>query len=150
MRTHRLEREQFLPHPVEQVFAFFAEARNLERLTPSWLSFSVLTPEPIELKVGTLVDYRLRIHGLPLRWTSRIEEWVPDQAFIDRQVKGPYRLWHHRHSFAARDGGTEVRDVVDYALPFGLAGEIAHRLFVRRDLKRIFAFRHQAVQRLLA
>ncbi len=150
MSTHRLEREQFLPHPVEQVFAFFAEARNLERLTPSWLSFQVLTPEPIEMKVGTLIDYRLRIHSLPLRWTSRIEEWVPGQAFVDRQVKGPYRLWHHRHDFEARDGGTMVRDVVDYALPLGFAGEIAHPLFVRRDLTRIFAFRHQAVQRLLA
>lgn len=150
MRTHRLEREQFLPHPVEQVFAFFAEARNLERLTPSWLSFQVLTPEPIEMKVGTLIDYRLRIHGLPLRWRSRIEEWVPGQAFIDRQVRGPYRLWHHRHSFEARDGGTAVRDVVDYALPWGFAGEITHPLFVRRDLTRIFAFRHDAVQRLLA
>ncbi|MGH2866306.1 MAG: SRPBCC family protein [Solirubrobacteraceae bacterium] len=89
MRTHRLEREQFLPQPVEQVFAFFAEARNLERLTPSWLSFQVLAPEPIEMKVGTLIDYRLRLHGLPRRWTSRIEEWVPGHAFVDRQVKGP-------------------------------------------------------------
>ncbi|MGH2869433.1 MAG: SRPBCC family protein [Solirubrobacteraceae bacterium] len=150
MRTHRLEREQFLAHPVEQVFSFFAEARNLERLTPSWLSFQVLTPDPIEMNVGTLIDYRLRVHGLPLRWTSRIEEWVPGHAFIDRQVKGPYRLWHHRHNFEARGRGTAVHDVVDYALPLGFAGELAHPLFVRRDLARIFAFRHEAVKRLLA
>lgn len=150
MRTHRLEREQFLPHPVEQVFAVFAESRNLERLTPSWLRFRVLTPEPIEMKVGALIDYRLRVRGLPLRWTSRIEEWVPGLAFIDRQVKGPYRLGQHRHSFEARDGGTAVRDVVDYALPLGFAGEIAHPLFVRRDLERIFAFRHEAAESLLA
>lgn len=150
MTTHRLEREQFLPHPVNEVFAFFAQARNLERLTPAWLSFQVLTPEPIEMRVGTLIDYRLRIHGLPLRWTSRIEEWAPGHAFIDRQLKGPYRLWHHRHSFEAHDSGTIVRDVVDYALPCGVAGELAHALRVRRDLRRIFAFRQEAVGRLLA
>lgn len=150
MTTHRLEREQVLPYPVDRVFAFFAEARNLEPLTPSWLSFEVLTGEPIRMQVGTLIDYRLRVHGLPLRWTSRIEEWVPGRAFVDRQIKGPYRLWHHRHSFEAHDAGTLVRDVVDYALPFGVAGGLAHSLFVERDLGRIFAFRHQAVGPLLA
>ena len=150
MRTHRLEREQFLPHPVNEVFAFFAQARNLEQLTPSWLSFHVLTPEPIEMGVGTLIDYRLRMHGLPLRWRSRIQEWEPDRAFIDQQVKGPYRLWHHRHTFEARGSGTVVRDTVDYALPFGLLGDVAHPLFVERDLRRVFAFRHTAVEHLLA
>jgi ligand-binding SRPBCC domain-containing protein len=149
VRTHRLEREQLLPYPVPRVFAFFAEARNLERLTPSWLSFQVLTSEPIAMGVGTLIDYRLRVHGLPLRWTSRIEEWAPGQAFIDRQVKGPYRLWSHRHRLEACDNGTVVRDVVDYALPLGWVGELAHPLFVARNLRRIFAFRHTSVERLL-
>ncbi len=149
MRTHRLEREQFLPHPCERVFAFFAQARNLERLTPSWLSFQVLTAEPIEMRVGTLIDYRLRVHGLPLRWQSRIEEWVPGESFVDHQVKGPYRLWHHRHTFQSRGSGTVVGDVVNYALPFGVVGDLADPLLVRRDLRRIFAFRHETVERLL-
>jgi len=95
---------------------------------------------------GTRIDYRLRLHGVPLRWESRIEEWHPGRGFVDRQLRGPYRLWRHRHSFAARDGGTVVRDEVDYALPLGRLGELAHPLFVRRDLERIFAYRQRAVQ----
>ena len=118
-------------------------ARNLERLTPPWLRFEVLTPEPIEMQVGTLIDYRLRVHGIPLRWTSRIEEWEPGRSFVDRQLRGPYGLWHHRHTFAADGEATIVRDTVDYALPFGPLGELAHALFVRRDLERIFAFRRR-------
>jgi ligand-binding SRPBCC domain-containing protein len=150
VKVHRLEREQLLPHPIDEVFAFFAEARNLERLTPSWLRFHVLTPEPIRMGVGTLIEYRLRVHGIPVKWVSRIEEWEPGRAFIDRQLRGPYGLWHHRHTFEAAGDGTLVRDAVDYGLPFGPLGELAHRLFVRRDLERIFAHRHEAVPRLLA
>lgn len=150
MRVHRLEREHRLEHPLEQVFAFFAEARNLEAITPSWLSFTVLTPEPVAMAAGTQIDYRLRVHGVPLRWTSRIEEWAPGSSFVDRQLRGPYRLWHHRHTFRERGGATIVRDTVDYALPLGPAGELAHAVFVRRDLERIFAFRHEAVARILA
>jgi ligand-binding SRPBCC domain-containing protein len=147
---HRLEREQYLDRPVDRVFTFFAEARNLERITPSWLKFEVLTPEPIEMRVGTEIDYRLRFRGVPLRWTSRIEGWEPGQSFIDRQLRGPYGTWHHRHTFAAKGTGTIVRDVVDYALPLGAVGELAHPLFVRRDLERIFDYRHRAVLSLLA
>ncbi len=150
MSVHRLTREQHLDHPVAAVFAFFAEARNLERITPPWLSFNVLTADPIEMRVGTLIDYRLRVHRVPLRWTSRIEEWEPGRAFVDRQLRGPYGLWHHRHTFEPDDtGGTLVRDHVEYALPFGRLGTLAHALFVRRDLERIFAYRHEAVRRLM-
>ncbi len=145
MKIHRLEREQLIERPVDEVFEFFAEARNLERLTPSWLRFEVLTPEPIAMQVGTRIDYRLRVHGIPLRWTSRIEEWVPGLRFVDRQVRGPYGLWRHRHSFADAGGNTLVRDAVDYALPLGALGELAHSLLVRGDLERIFEFRRQAV-----
>ncbi len=150
MRVHRLEREQRLEHPIDRVFAFFAQPRNLEALTPPWLSFAVLTPEPIQMQVGREIEYRLRVHGIPLRWVSRIEDWTPGERFIDRQLHGPYRLWHHRHEFRAGGDGTIVRDVVDYALPLGALGEVAHALVVRRDLRRIFDFRHEAVQRLLA
>ena len=129
------------------MFAFFAEAGNLERITPPWLRFELLADQPARMGAGTLIDYRLRVHRVPIRWTSLIEEWEPGRGFVDRQLRGPYRLWHHRHSFVAVDGGTEVRDEVDYALPLGHLGELAHPWFVRRDLERIFAYRHQAVER---
>jgi ligand-binding SRPBCC domain-containing protein len=147
---HRLEREQYVDQPLPDVFAFFAEAHNLERITPPWLSFEVLTPDPIEMGIGALIEYRLRVHGVPLRWTSRIEDWEPGRSFVDRQLRGPYALWHHRHTFAQAGPGTVVRDEVDYALPFGVLGDLAHPLFVRRDLERIFIYRHEAVPRLLA
>ena len=146
MIVHRLERRQHLRLPLDEVFAFFAEARNLERITPPWLRFELIAGDRGEMGAGTLIDYRLRLHRMPIRWTSRIEEWDPGRAFVDRQVRGPYRLWRHRHSFTAEDGGTLVRDQVDYALPLGRLGELAHPLFVRRDLERIFAYRHRAVR----
>jgi hypothetical protein len=145
VRVHRLEREQRLEQPLERVFEFFAAARNLEHLTPPWLRFEVLNAEPIEMRAGALIDYRLRVHRIPLRWTSQIEEWEPGRCFVDRQLRGPYGLWRHRHTFAVDGAGTVVRDSVDYGLPLGPLGELAHALFVRRDLERIFDYRRRAV-----
>jgi ligand-binding SRPBCC domain-containing protein len=150
VRVHRLEREQVLRRSLHDVFEFFAQARNLERITPDWLRFEVRTPGQIQMGEGTLIEYRLRVHRVPLRWVSRIELWEEDRCFVDRQIRGPYRLWHHRHEFSAVPAGTRVRDRVDYALALGAVGELAHPLFVRRDLERIFDHRHQAVARLLA
>jgi ligand-binding SRPBCC domain-containing protein len=149
VNVHRLQREQYVARPLGDVFDFFAEAHNLERITPPWLSFTVLTPDPIEMRAGALIDYRLRVHGIPLRWTSRIEDWEPGRSFVDHQLRGPYGLWHHRHTFAEAGEGTVVGDEVDYAMPFGALGDLAHPLFVRRDLERIFTYRHEAVPRLL-
>jgi ligand-binding SRPBCC domain-containing protein len=149
VRVHELVREQVVPCPLPETFAFFAQARNLQAITPPWLRFEVLTPEPIAMRTGTVVEYRLRLHGIPLRWTARIEDWHEGRAFVDRQVRGPYRLWHHRHEFEPHPGGTLVRDHVRYALPLGPLGTLAHRLAVRRDLDRIFAFRAAAVSRQL-
>jgi ligand-binding SRPBCC domain-containing protein len=149
MSVHRLEREQLVGKPVGEVFAFFSRARNLERITPPWLRFQVLTPEPIRMAPGTVIEYRLRLYVVRLPWISRIEDWQEHRSFVDRQVRGPYRLWHHRHEFIPRGGGTVVRDVVHYALPLGRLGELAHVAFVRRDLQRIFDFRRDAVERLL-
>jgi ligand-binding SRPBCC domain-containing protein len=146
MRIHRLEREQFVRRPLDEVFAFFSAARNLESLTPPFLRFQVLTPEPIEMRAGTVIDYRLKVHGVPLRWVSRIERWEDRRSFVDRQLHGPYRLWHHRHDFESHDGGTLVSDRVDYAIPMWPAGELAHALVVRRDLAQIFDFRQKAVR----
>jgi ligand-binding SRPBCC domain-containing protein len=149
MSVHLLEREQLVPRPVDEVFDFFAQARNLERITPPWLGFEVLTPGPVEMGSGTLIEYRLRVHAVPVRWISRIEEWDSGRLFVDRQLRGPYRLWHHRHEFVARAEGTVVRDRVRYALPLGRLGELAHAAFVRRDLERIFEFRRATVAQLL-
>jgi ligand-binding SRPBCC domain-containing protein len=147
--SHVLERSQLVHAPVEEVFAFFSKARNLEMLTPPWLHFEVLTPEPIEMRVGALIDYRLHLHGVPLRWVSQIAEWQPGERFVDVQVRGPYRRWHHTHEFQAHPQGTVVRDRVRYELPLGRLGDLGHLLFVRRDLERVFAYRHAQVTRLL-
>lgn len=149
MRIHRLEREQLLPLPPGEVFPFYADARNLERITPPLLGFRVAGDEPIEMRAGALIQYRLRLHGLGIDWLTRIEEWEPGVRFVDAQLAGPYALWHHTHTFEARDGGTLIRDVVRWALPLWPLGEVALPL-VRRDLKRIFDFRRDEVARLLA
>jgi ligand-binding SRPBCC domain-containing protein len=136
---HTLKREQVLPGRPETVFGFFAEARNLERITPPWLQFHVLRAD--EMRAGALIEYRLKLHGIPIRWLTRIEEWVPGERFVDAQLHGPYALWHHTHEFEAHGEDTLMRDTVRYALPLGPLGEIAHRLFVRRDIERIFDYR---------
>jgi ligand-binding SRPBCC domain-containing protein len=150
MRTHALDLEQRIARPLTDVFAFFSQARNLERITPPWLRFNLVGEGPGQLSEGSLIDYRLRVHGVPLRWTSLIEVWEPGTAFVDRQLRGPYRLWRHRHEFVATGRDTIVRDHVRYALPLGGIGELAHMLLIRRDLERIFAFRRRSVERLLA
>jgi ligand-binding SRPBCC domain-containing protein len=147
VKVHRLDREQFVARPLDEVFAFFARARNLEALTPPFLRFQVLTPEPIEMRPGTLITYKLHLHGLALNWVTQIEAWEEGRSFVDRQLNGPYRLWHHRHDFEARDGGTLVSDHIHYGLPLGPLGEIAHELLVKRDLTTIFDFRRAAVAR---
>ena len=149
MRLHLLEREQWLPQPPERVFEFFADARNLEEITPRWLGFRVVTPEPIEMGEGTPLDYRLRVRGLPMSWHTRIDVWDPPRRFVDRQVRGPYRYWHHTHAFSPHGDGTVMRDAVRYALPLGPLGELAHATLIRRDLERIFDFRHETVARLM-
>ncbi len=131
------------------MFEFFSRAGNLERITPPWLRFRLVTPEPLEMRVGTLIEYRLRVHGMPLGWVSRIDEWEENRSFADRQLRGPYRLWHHRHEFAPMPQGTLVRDRVHYEVPLGPLGELARLALVRRDLNRIFAYRNAAAARLL-
>ena len=149
MRVHILERQQTVARPLAEVFEFFSNAGNLERITPPWLSFSMIGAPPAEIREGTLISYRLRVHGVPIRWTSRIEAFEQDRLFVDRQVRGPYRTWIHLHTFEADGERTVVRDQVRYALPFGIAGAIAHQLIVRRDLNGIFAHRQAAIRNLL-
>lgn len=140
MRVFEFQCEQFLPRPVTEVFPFFADARNLQAITPEWLNFEVVTPGPIAMKPGALIDYQLRVHRIPLKWRTLIREWEPPHRFVDEQLRGPYRQWIHEHTFTAQDGGTLARDKVLYAVP---GGALINALFVRRDVERIFAFRRQ-------
>ncbi len=147
-RVHLLEREQRVELPIDRAFEFYGDARNLERITPPWLGFEVTTPGPIEMEVGTLIEYRLRLHRVPVRWRTRIEVWEPPRRFVDAQIRGPYSLWEHTHTFEAEGPeATIIRDRVRYAIPFGPLGELANRLLVRRDLRRIFDYRREAVAR---
>ena len=146
-RGFRLETSQFLPQARERVFDFFADAFQLETITPAWLHFAVLTPRPIRMAVGTLIDYRLRLHGIPLHWKTRISVWEPPHRFVDEQIGGPYRRWHHEHTFDPTDGGTLCRDVVDYAV---VGGRFTNSLIVRRDLLAIFEYRQQKLHDLFA
>lgn len=145
MKVRTLLREQWVPSPLPEVFAFFSEARNLERITPPWLHFSILKQTDRELKAGTLIYYKLAWHGLPLAWTSRIEEWRPPNLFVDVQVKGPYCLWSHTHTFEARDGGTLIRDTVRYAVPMGALGDFCAGRLVRHDVNQIFNCRARQI-----
>lgn len=138
MKEFFFESDLWLPSPLQRVFAFFSEARNLETLTPPWVHFEVLTPAPIAMAPGTLIDYQIRIRGFPVRWRTEIVEWNPPHSFVDVQLRGPYTLWHHTHSFAERDGGTLCSDKVRYR-PRG--GAIINWLFVRRDVEKIFKYR---------
>jgi ligand-binding SRPBCC domain-containing protein len=145
MHVYTLHREQLVPRSPVETFDFFADAFNLEAITPPWLEFEVATPRPIAMGAGALIEYRLKLHALPLRWLTRIEAWDPGRRFADRQLRGPYRLWHHTHAFAADERGTVMRDFVRYALPLGPVGRLARAVLVRRDLDRIFDYRRDAV-----
>jgi ligand-binding SRPBCC domain-containing protein len=134
----RLNTAMWLPRPVNEVFAFFANAGNLNSLTPEWIRFRIVTPLPIIMKCGVLIDYRLRLRGVPIAWQSEITAWEPPFRFVDEQRRGPYRRWIHEHRFLERNGGTEVIDNVDYAVT---GGRLVHKLLVARDLQAIFEFR---------
>lgn len=142
---YRVRRQQWLPTPVEQIFEFFADARNLAEITPPWLGFKILTPAPILMAQGTVIEYKLSLHGVPVRWKTLIAEWQPPRFFIDVQLRGPYRMWRHTHTFQPERGGTLMSDEVEYRMPLGPLGRIAHRLTVRRDIDAIFDYRAKVI-----
>jgi ligand-binding SRPBCC domain-containing protein len=147
-RGYRLTCELHVARPRDEVFPFFADASNLETITPGFLRFQVLTPRPIEMRTGQLIDYHLRVRGVPLRWRSEITAWEPPTRFVDEQRRGPYRWWIHEHTFEeAYDGGTLVRDIVRYGVP---GGALAHALFVKRDVIAIFEHRSQVLSELFS
>lgn len=149
MAEHVLECSLHVARPRSEVFAFFAAAENLGRITPPELAFKIRSKLPVEMKVGALIDYTIGLYGLPMRWRTRISRWVPGVEFEDEQLRGPYALWVHRHLFQDDGkGGTIISDIVRYRLPFGPLGELTHWL-VRRQLDRIFAYRTERVRELL-
>ena len=139
--------EQFVRRPLEEVFEFFSRAENLQELTPPWLHFRILGVAPEPIRKGSLIRYRLRWRVFPIHWTTEIVEWEPPHKFVDVQLKGPYKRWHHEHRFVSEVNGTRILDEVHYELPFGWLGKIAHELKVRRDVATIFEFRKQAIER---
>lgn len=143
---YHIDTDVWVPRELDEVFAFFSDAFNLETLTPPRVNFHVITPAPIDLKAGALIDYKLRVNGIPLRWTTRIDTWNPPHEFSDSQLSGPYKLWHHTHRFSESRGGTKMTDHVDYELPFGPLGSLAHKLWVRRDVESIFTYREKIIR----
>lgn len=142
MAQYRLNTRLFVARPLDETFAFFADAGNLEKLTPPWLNFRIRTPQPIAMQRGALIDYLIIVRGLPVPWRTRISDWTPPARFVDEQLWGPYWRWHHTHHFTAADGGTLVDDTVEYS-PIG--GPLIHGLMVKRDLEHIFVFRQHEI-----
>jgi hypothetical protein len=147
MRVFIFSNEQLIPRPVAEVFPFFADPQNLQTITPPWLNFKILTPGRQEMEAGVLIDYRLKVHGIPLLWRSEISVWEPPHRFVDEQRRGPYRVWHHEHIFEDRVDLTLVIDRVRYAVP---GGWLINKLFVSGDIERIFAFRRTRLAAIFA
>lgn len=145
MKVYIFKRTQHLHAPIEAVFSFFQSPENLALITPPSLNFQILTPSPVEMRAGALIDYTIDVAGFPVRWTTAITEYDIPTLFVDQQIKGPYSFWHHTHSFADKGGFTEMRDEVRYVLPFGILGRIAHALFVKRQLEKIFDYRANVI-----
>jgi hypothetical protein len=148
MKVREIKAEQLVPQPLEEVFSFFAKPENLARLTPKSLGFIILTPQPITMKAGAIIDYTIKVFGMRQRWRTLIETYEPPHRFIDIQLNGPYTLWHHTHAFEQHEGGTLITDHVRFVLPFGWLGDLAHFLMVRRQLQRIFSYREAVISEL--
>lgn len=144
---YRLTAEMEVEQPLERVFGFFSDAMQLERITPPWLHFKVLTLPPIEMRKGLLLDYQLYLHRIPIRWRTEISVWEPPFRFVDQQLRGPYKLWHHEHTFTEIAGKTIVRDEVHY---IARGGSLIHRFFVQPDLEKIFKFRQDELRKIFA
>lgn len=146
MQTFVFESQTILNAPIDQVFEFFSKAENLERITPPSLSFQILTPLPIEMATGALIDYRIKLGGFAFRWRTEITLWDPPRSFKDSQLKGPYKKWIHEHRFEELDGRTRMTDRVEYSVPGGILSALVNALFVKSQVRKIFTYREQAIQ----
>ena len=146
MKTFEINMKQYINKPLEVVFEFFSKPENLEMITPKSLSFNILTPTPIKMEKGSLIDYTIRLFGIPIHWRTLISDYEPPFRFVDQQIKGPYTFWHHTHTFRLVEGGVEIIDQVKYSLPLGWLGTLAHAIWVRKDLEKIFEYRKTVIQ----
>jgi hypothetical protein len=149
MKVYTLNREQVIRRPRHEVFQFFERPENLERITPESMGFVILTPRPILMRAGAILDYTVRVLGVRLRWTTLIESYDPPARFTDVAIRGPYSFWHHTHAFEETPEGTLMTDTVRYALPMGWLGRLMHALTVKRQLKHIFDYRAEIIEKLL-
>tara|TARA_Y100000590_G_C15590562_1_gene965889 strand:- start:787 stop:1251 length:465 start_codon:yes stop_codon:yes gene_type:complete len=149
MKVYKLKYKQTINRSIDEVFDFFKNPENLSKLTPSNLNFKILTPMPIEMKEGQLIDYTITLFGKKIHWRTIISDYVEPNMFVDQQLKGPYLLWHHKHEFNIVDRNVEMIDEVNYAIPFGFLGQIAHYIYVRRELEYIFSYRNKIIKKYL-
>ena len=151
MKTYNIKFEQFIDLPINDVFNFFSKPENLSLITPPRLKFDILTPSPIEMKEGQLIDYSLTImYFIKLRWRTLITDYEKPYRFVDQQIKGPYSLWHHTHKFEEKDGGTLIHDTVTYAIPFGIIGQLIHAIYIKYDIHHIFEYRHKILNEIFS
>ena len=148
MKLYTLDSIQFINKPIEDVFEFFSNPDNLSVITPPKLGFKILTPTPIKMSIGRLIDYKIYLMGIPIHWRTLITNFDPPHTFIDQQIKGPYTIWHHTHTFQKVDGGVEIKDRVVYSIPFSILGRILNFLWIRKDLENIFNYRKKVIDEL--
>jgi hypothetical protein len=149
LKNQVLQEQQIVPDSIERVFSFFSDAANLQLITPSWLNFQTVSPLPIQMHEGVKMEHALRLHNLPVRWLTVITQWEPPYRFTDFQERGPFALWSHAHEFRSIDQGTEITDTVTYRVPGGPLGVVVDKLYVRRDLRRIFDYRKRVIGQLI-
>ena len=143
MKVFHMNYKVFISEPLEAVLPFLADATNLQQITLPWLNFQVVTPKPIEMKPRQMIDYRIRVRGLTMKWRSEITVWEPAYRFVDKQIRGLHKVWHHEHIFTEQDGETICEDKVDYAVP---GGALINRFFVEPDVRRIFEYRRSRMR----
>ena len=149
MKTFELTKKQLINSSMENVFNFFSKPENLKTITPEKLSFNILTPTPINMGNGTVIDYTIKLFGIPIHWRTLITNYNPPYEFVDEQIKGPYNFWHHTHKFKQVDGGVEISDRVIYSIPMGIIGRVLHFIWIKRDLEKIFSHRKKVIEDIL-
>ena len=149
MKLYELNKTQVINDSIDNVFDFFSEPENLKTITPEKLSFKILTPTPIDMNKGTVIDYTIRLFGIPIHWRTLITKYNPPFEFVDEQIKGPYNFWHHSHKFKKVDGGVEISDRVIYSIPMGIIGSVLHFIWIKRDLEKIFLHRKEVIENIL-
>tara|TARA_X000000368_G_scaffold346469_1_gene285798 strand:+ start:1618 stop:2106 length:489 start_codon:yes stop_codon:yes gene_type:complete len=150
MKVYELSASHHVDAPLEKVFNFFSKPENLSKITPAKMGFNVLTPSPIKMERGALIDYTIKVFIFPLRWRTLITAYDPPNKFVDEQLKGPYSFWHHTHTFEANNNGVVIKDVIKYSIPMGILGRVLHYLWIKNDLKKVFDYRKEVIDRIFA